>query len=648
MLFLIGLPWSLLGTWVFTDNDRTFHSVQLDWRQAWLLHGGAWDSQPIAYPLRGALAQTDWMLGQALIGLPFRELGLDPSHLHSLLVLIGMWMTGYACWLAAVALTGRGPHAWVAAIAGGPSTYAMAHTTHVNLVFQATGIAGALLIAAGAERRDARLGVAGGLLVGATAHFGVYMGLQALVIAAVVVVGALLARRGTVASWAATLAGLGASLLTFVPVARLYHQNALDYEIRVLDREILGTSVDVAAMWRPIPSIPAHRWVIDAVGMRPGNDQDPAIPGYVLLALAGAGLVALARSGRLDWRWRTVVAVGVTGFLLALGPELHVAGNTGLPAPWRLVQELPGFGALRGPGRWMVLPMFAGALLAAQGAAWAAARFGVAGVVGAVLLVCAELSRGPIPWTIDRVAVPRFYDRVAELPPGAIHDVSKGGEDCRPEQKLNAVMLHRRPSVGGAYARAPIALMAVNRVALNWPARPADLLLRRLGVRVVVQHPPLAREAPPGATCEVVEGHRLCVLEPPFPMPLPPPDAVTEAPNGPMIGARYPVGTEGPFVATCDGGPLLDLPVRVAEALRLVRVDPQLDVFFDRPCPGRVDISPFGGTPLYRAPGREAATWLPETPPWPQDDRPRLIRRPAGKPGSRLDPGDKPTRGPLP
>ena len=150
--------------------------------------------------------------------------------------------------------------------------------------------------------------------------------------------------------------------------------------------------------------------------------------GLAGLALALTGVVVGRRRGA--WLW-TLSAV--LFFLLALGPSLRIAGHdTGLPGPFRLLQELPFFKGNRYPSRFTVMLLISVAPLLAFGVQWLLARLAAAwqrrhddrGVqrrlaaataLLAGLLIFENLS---IPLPTASMAVPTIYDVVAADPAG--------------------------------------------------------------------------------------------------------------------------------------------------------------------------------------------------------------------------------------
>jgi len=140
--------------------------------------------------------------------------------------------------------------------------------------------------------------------------------------------------------------------------------------------------------------------------------------GYTALALA---VIGVWRGRRRSATWFWVTATGLF-FLLTLGPSLRVAGHdTGIPLPFRIMEQLPFFKGNRYPSRYSVMLLVSLAPLVALGAAAAQRglchRLPTAGRVMPLLLLpllLFEHLSAPLP--VFDLRVPALYQRVAETP----------------------------------------------------------------------------------------------------------------------------------------------------------------------------------------------------------------------------------------
>ncbi len=197
--------------------------------------------------------------------------------------------------------------------------------------------------------------------------------------------------------------------------------------------------------------------------------------GLVGLALALIGFVAGRRRG--SWLWMLSAALF---FLLALGPSLRMAGSdTGLPGPFRILQELPFFKGNRYPSRFSVMLLISVAPLAALGAQTLLIRLatvwqrrhdarGVQRRLGAVtallagLLIFENLS---IALPTADMHTPAIYDVIAAEPAGsAVLDLPLGwrnGFNVFGKQDLIIMSQqwwqtgHGQPILGGNTSRNP-------------------------------------------------------------------------------------------------------------------------------------------------------------------------------------------------
>lgn len=266
---------------------------------------------------------------------------------------------------------------------------------------------------------------------------------------------------------------------------------------------------------------------------------DPANPGYLLLGLGLAGLWTARRRREL---WPVVALAGVT-FLFALGPEVVVDGRaTGIPGPQALLSAAFADN-LRAPARWLAVTHAALGVLAA--AVLAGRHWGWTAAVVAVAL--AELPRPEVAPLADTAPLPevtRLLDGAAV--PGPLLERFGPRCACAGAPRLRAALVHRRPLVGGDYARGFEALQMLNRLAAGWPRPETVTLLRGSGVRVVLEHPPLQAFAPPGWSCTVDGEHRLCVDEAPIDL-----GPVRTGAGTPVVGVRLSGTRRDTVTVTC-------------------------------------------------------------------------------------------------
>lgn len=626
-----GRPWAWSPDQAFILRDTGFNQVGIAHLENVLLHGAGWREVPLAWPLKDATSQVDWMLGEAALALPLRA--LDPAHIHSALVFLGLFLTAWAGHRVAVALFGRGPHTWIAGLAAGLNPVQLAHAQHVNLLHHEWALLGPLLLGAGLAGRRAALAGLGGAVTLLGFHFGVYVGLHALFVGAIVGVCAAVARVGDRRSWAVALLGAALVGATVAPVLALYRDAAASQHMGIQGSEITAGSWDLRRTLAPIPGAPLHAllpsWFSPSppAGHAPEPLLEPPSPGYVVAGLALFGWVAGRRKGSdrqpraPRWTWIAVTAVILLTALAATGPDLVWAGRpSGLPGAGRLLAGLPGYSALRAPARWLAITFAGTGLLAACGLAtlirtaspsWRRALIPPL-LLGAALLEMPRTTSGPLAHILPEPAY-ALLDEVTEE--GGLYDkVSTRGCPNSPEQRLRAALFHGRPLVGGEYARAFQSIQQLNGLAASWPSPESEALFRAVGVPLVFEHPPLPPLAEGGGPkhCRVQDGHRLCVLDGPHPAPRP--AAVTTTGSGPVVGLRWPQGLDQPWVTlTCDGVATL-IPPRMWGLVGRLTYGADLratDVYLDHPCPSVPTADAPGAVPLYAAGPPAPFAWPP-------------------------------------
>jgi hypothetical protein len=196
------------------------------------------------------------------------------------------------------------------------------------------------------------------------------------------------------------------------------------------------------------------------------------------------------------------VALGVTGFVLSLGPYLHGAGaRIGPPLPYAaLYHWVPGFASVRTPARLAVLVMLAAAVLAAvgYGAArartagrpgwrWAAAGIFALAVAGAAQRPLATLS---LPGPAE---LPPAYAWVARQPDaGPLLDVpvaaAAGNEGAADILRQYYVLLHGLPRLDGASGFVSPRYRRFRAALWRFPEPGALREAAALGARWVVVH----------------------------------------------------------------------------------------------------------------------------------------------------------------
>ncbi len=223
------------------------------------------------------------------------------------------------------------------------------------------------------------------------------------------------------------------------------------------------------------------RGLADDSALRPDGSQWQVDKGqHLTLGIAGLGLAVIGlAAGRRRGAWLWALSTALF-FLLALGPSLRIAGyDTGLPGPFRILQELPFFKGNRYPSRFSVMLLISAAplvafgvqaLLARLAAAWqprhdargVQRRLSAVAALLAGLLLFENLS---IPLPTADMSTPAIYDVIAAEPAGgAVLDLPLGwrnGFNVFGKQDLIIMSQqwwqtrHGQPILGGNTSRNP-------------------------------------------------------------------------------------------------------------------------------------------------------------------------------------------------
>ena len=240
--------------------------------------------------------------------------------------------------------------------------------------------------------------------------------------------------------------------------------------------------------FRPVAQTAEHeKWLFPGL----------VLPSLILLgSFGGASGISAVRRRRLR---RIFWLIMGAAFLISLGPYLVAFGvHTRIPMPYLVLYHIvPGFAAMRVPGRFALLVVLAASPLAALGAVrcgdavrrWFPSVAGSArvlasvGLIGlflmelggkAVLLVRAPAAEG----------VPEIYGRLAAARPGPIVELPFG-DDYR---YVYFTTVHWQPLVNGVSGFTPPTYAEVTDALADLPARRSAEYAAAIGVKAVVLH----------------------------------------------------------------------------------------------------------------------------------------------------------------
>jgi hypothetical protein len=435
LLFAVVLTWPTLRDPKTTIPGDIGDPTLFAWQVAWGGHSlrtdplSIWDSNTY-YPSENSLAFTDTLLGYAPFGLIGS--GMDAAMVRYNLLYVLLHAIAF---IGAYFLTRQlGAHPIGAAVAGVAWAFApwrLAHAGHMNVI-STGGIALSLaMIARGhgwslryghrPERHSPGWAIAGWAVAAWQITLGLAIGLVfAYVVIAICVVAAAFYgwswwRRRVRPAFSARLLASDVAGAVLFGAATLYM--GLHYTKVVEDHPQAARSLDWTRMfspeWRALFIAPTESWLW---GDRHAAAREQYVPFPAEMALyPGAVLIILAAMGLFfsvfRIRHRVLLALGaVTASLLALGSTL---GGDGEPGYLTLSRVLPGWDALRTPGRLMIWISLFLAILAA----------------GAITALVAAVARP----TENARSVPRLLVHVALLVPLALVTVEGVNRTPHPE-----------------------------------------------------------------------------------------------------------------------------------------------------------------------------------------------------------------------
>lgn len=480
---------AVLHTWPLASNlaglsrhdnaDTTLNTWAVSWVAEALTHDPlhVFDA-PIFHPEKRTLAYSEPLLVPGAMAIPLRAAGLDATVTYNLLVILGLALSATVMWRLVAGWTGDEAAGALAGLAYAFNAHLLTRFGHLQalhaecfpIVLYAID-----RLATRAARRDAVTLGLGLALVGLTSIYQ-------LAFAAGATLAGLLARvpewrRRPVATVVASGAGITLGVVLLAPMLLQYLTVNRQYG---LARTVAETA-DFAATWRDYLATGGrlhHAWW----SARFFQNTAVLFPGVTVALLAVAGLFTPRdQQGRV----RMMVAIGVTGVLMSLGPIV--------PGFAWLFEHVPLLQATRATNRWGVLALTALAVLAAYGLAILRARsHGAARRVittAALVLITIEALRAPMAFRPTPV-VPAIYTRIAALP-GAVlleYPTYEGRDFSRNAPYLLAQTVHFKPIVAGYSGTFTPDYMTRLADLGTFPAERARRRIREMGITHIVLH----------------------------------------------------------------------------------------------------------------------------------------------------------------
>jgi hypothetical protein len=370
------------------DNDDTAFNT---WVIAWVQHQLTRDplalfDAPIFYPARHALAFSEHMFVQSVMGLPMHWAGLSPVLIYNVLVWLGYALSGFAMALLVRSWTGSTLGGVVSGCLYAFNAHLLtryAHLQALHLEFLPIVFYAFDRILRGAQRRDVALLAAAFVAQALCSNYTMVLMTAALVIGLVVRAEAW---RGGRAMWGALLvAGIiaGALLAPFLyPYYRVRAEQGLVRTIDDIRLYSAGVQDYLATAGRFHYDWWSHRFFAGRATLFPG------VLGFLLALTAVVRGIAWK-----DPRARMALAFGVAGFALSFGASL--------PGYAWMQEHIPLLQGIRAVARWGLLFLIAVAILAGFATAWLEsrwrhARWWPAFAVAMVAVITLEAVRAPL------------------------------------------------------------------------------------------------------------------------------------------------------------------------------------------------------------------------------------------------------------
>jgi hypothetical protein len=287
-----------------------------------------WWNAPMFFPLQGALAFSETLLGIAPVSLPMLFAGIPPVGVYDIVFLISIPATAIAAHLLARRLTGRDDAALLAGLALGFNPYRGGQMSHLQLLVACWMPLGLLALHNYLDRRRARYLVLAGVCWLFNALTSGYLMLFFAILIAIWIAWFVRSRRDLLAISATFFV----ASLPLIPLLSGYYRYQSTIGVTRGINEIEFFSADLSAIWATSGLLSFSRlWT------RGAAPEAALYPGAIVIGLVVAAAIVLwrRRPSPRQWRFRWVVFMAAAlAALLALtslvtgGQQLQVMGLT--------------------------------------------------------------------------------------------------------------------------------------------------------------------------------------------------------------------------------------------------------------------------------------------------------------------------------
>jgi hypothetical protein len=272
----------LLNTWILWWNAYTMPLTE------------RWWSPPMFWPMRGAMALSEHMLGLSLVATPLQWLGAGPVAAYNLLFLLSFPLCALAAHALGYALTGRHDAAAIAGLTFAFNPYRTSQLSHLQILWSFwMPLALMALHRYAGDGRARWLALFAAMWAGealSNGYFQLFFPLLLVLWVAWFLVSAGDWRRFAAVAVAFCIGSL-AVLPLAVPYLRLHRQMGLERRLE----EVVLFSADVRS-FASAPSLALASTLLPPTG----NAEQQLFPGFTAVALVA--FAALAAAGRRDDR----------------------------------------------------------------------------------------------------------------------------------------------------------------------------------------------------------------------------------------------------------------------------------------------------------------------------------------------------------
>ena len=305
-----------------------------------------WWNAPAFYPSTGVLAFSENLLSLAPLTAPIIHATGSPILAYNAAFLLSYVFSGLGAYFLAFVLTRCHTASFAAAVAYAFAPYRLSHTQHLQLLssyWMPVAIAALHLFAGSPRWRWALLFAAAWALQALASGYYLFFLSTFVALWLLWFVPRRVALRHVSRLF---IAWIVAALL-LAPIFYGYRAVHASYGFKRSPVEMVNYSADLAGLVSASP----FSWLWGGLHGNVGAESEQ-FPGlFLLLLLAGGASLAIS-----DRRFVFYSGAAALMWLLSLGPVVKLNGTpVGIPGPYALLAQLPGFDGIRVPARfWMV------------------------------------------------------------------------------------------------------------------------------------------------------------------------------------------------------------------------------------------------------------------------------------------------------